>query len=188
MPDTARPSPVDPRAALTPHRPWFIGLGVILLVLGGLAFLNLLVATAVSVDYVGILMVLGAAAQIAHAFRVRRWGGFTHWVSAGMLYGTAGILVLANPLLATTLLTLLIALSLLAAGVFRIMVTVRERPRRGWGWGWVLAAGGLSVTTGLVILSGWPVNSLWILGMFLAVDLILQGRAWLAVGQALDRR
>jgi uncharacterized membrane protein HdeD (DUF308 family) len=32
---------------------------------------------------------------------------------------------------------------------------------------------------------GWPVNSLWVLGLILAVDLILQGWAWIAFGLGL---
>jgi len=51
-------------------------LGIVLLVLGVLALSNLVVATVVSVLYVGVLMLIGAVAQIIHAFRVKGWGGF----------------------------------------------------------------------------------------------------------------
>ncbi|RUV11409.1 HdeD family acid-resistance protein, partial [Mesorhizobium sp. M5C.F.Ca.IN.020.32.2.1] len=40
---------------------------------------------------------------------------------------------------------------------------------------------------GLVIAMGWPVNSVWVLGLFLAVDLIFQGWAFIAVGLALKK-
>ncbi len=52
---------------------WFIALGVVLLVLGGIAFANILLATVVSVYYVGILMLLGGIAQIVQAFRAEGW-------------------------------------------------------------------------------------------------------------------
>jgi len=39
----------------------------------------------------------------------------------------------------------------------------------------------------VVIALGWPVNSLWILGLFLACDLLLQGWSMLAFGLAVRR-
>ena len=34
---------------------------------------------------------------------------------------------------------------------------------------------------------GWPVNSVWVLGLFLAIDLIFQGWTFIAVGLALKK-
>lgn len=167
------------------QRGWFIALGVILLVVGVLASLNLLLATVASIYYVGALMVVGGVVQIVHAFRVKGWGRTAWLVAAGALYVLAGVFAFMNPILASGVLTLFLAAALLVSGVLRIVVALRERPRRAWGW--VLTAGVLSVLAGVVILAGWPVTSLWILGLFLAIDLIVQGWAWLFFGLALGR-
>ena len=45
----------------------------------------------------------------------------------------------------------------------------------------------ITALCGLVIAIGWPVNSLWVLGMFLAIDLIFQGWTCIALGLALRR-
>ncbi|MCY1305571.1 hypothetical protein D9M70_553850 [compost metagenome] len=46
-----------------------------------------------------------------------------------------------------------------------------------------MALGGLvTLAAGLIIAAGWPVNSLWILGLFLAVDLVMQGLSLIAFG------
>lgn len=185
MSDAASTGLRDGPAALQAHRGWLVALGTGLLVLGVLAFLNLLIASVVTVYYVGFLMLLGGVAQLAHAFRVRSWGRFALWAAAGALYTLAGILVIANPLLAITVLTLAIAAALVVAGILRLVVAIGEGPRHRWGR--MLASGALSVVAGLVIMTGWPVSSLWILGMFLAVDLIVQGWAWLSVGRALGQ-
>ena len=37
---------------------------------------------------------------------------------------------------------------------------------------------------GLMIITGWPYDSLWVLGMFLGIDLIFQGFAYVAIGFA----
>ena len=43
------------------------------------------------------------------------------------------------------------------------------------------------LVAGLVIAMHWPVNSLWVLGLFLAIDLVFQGWSFIAFGLALKR-
>ena len=83
------------------------------------------------------------------------------------------------------MLTFLLAVALVASGALRAWVGYSHRPANGWSW--VVAAGLISVLAGLTIAMGWPVNSLWVLGLFLAVDLIFQGWTFIAVGLALKR-
>lgn len=164
---------------------WFVGLGILMLVAGVIAMLNLFLATVVSVYYVGALMLVGGIFQIVHAFSVKTWGRLAWWLLSGLVYAAAGIIAFANPLLASSVLTLLLAAALLAAGVMRIWVGLENRERANWGW--IVAAGVVTALAGLVIALGWPVNSLFILGAFLAVDLIFQGAALTAFGMALKR-
>lgn len=159
---------------------WFVALGVGLLCLGGLAFANLSIATVVSVLYVGILVAAGGIAQIVHAFRERSWSGFLFWLLAGVLYGVAGFLVWINPLFGAVVLTLLLAASLVGSGLLRIWAGFRLRPLPGSGW--VIASGSVTVLAGLIFLVGWPINSLWLLGVVLAVDLMFQGGTAIAFG------
>ncbi|MGO7969120.1 HdeD family acid-resistance protein, partial [Rhizobium ruizarguesonis] len=44
------------------------------------------------------------------------------------------------------------------------------------------ASGVITALAGFVIALGWPVNSLCILGLFLAADLIVQGSTVIAFG------
>ena len=88
-----------------------------------------------------------------------------------------------NPILASSVLTLLLAAALLVAGVIRIWVGLRGRPKPNWGW--IVAAGVVTALAGLIIALGWPVNSLFILGIFLAFDLIFQGATLTVFGLAL---
>ena len=164
---------------------WFVGLGVLLLVLGGIAFANLLVATVASVFFVGSMMLMAGIIEIAHAFGVRTWERFFYWFLSGLLYAVAGFFAFYNPLLASSVLTLLLAIALVASGVLRIAFAIRNKTAKNWGW--IVAAGVVTLLAGLLIAARWPVNSLWVLGMFLAIDLIMQGWAFIAVGLALRR-
>jgi uncharacterized membrane protein HdeD (DUF308 family) len=164
---------------------WFVALGIALLVLGIIAFLNVAMATIASVFYVGILMLIGAGVQIVQAFGVKSWGSFFWWLLSGLVYAVAGIVTLRNPLLASAVLTLILAMALVVGGILRIWVGFSARPHRSWGW--IVAGGVLTLLAGIVIAIHWPVNSLWILGMFLAIDLMFQGWSDIALGLALRR-
>jgi uncharacterized membrane protein HdeD (DUF308 family) len=48
-----------------------------------------------------------------------------------------------------------------------------------------LASGVITLLAGLGVVIGWPVNTLWLLGLVLAIDLTFQGVAAIAFGLAL---
>ena len=164
---------------------WFVALGAVLLVFGGIAAANLFWATVASVYYVGMLMIVGGAVHMAHAFQVKAWRETIVWALSAVLYLAAGVLAFVNPVLTSAVLTLMMACALLVAGAFRIFAALRVRPESGWGW--LMAGGIVTALAGLVFLIGWPVNSLWLLGLFLAFDLAMQGWALIAFGFALRK-
>lgn len=168
------------RPAIVRKWGWFVALGVLLIMAGGVAFGNLMVATEASVYYLGLIMVVGGLLNLGHAFQVKDWGGVSYWLLSGAFYAAAGLFAFVNPVLASAVLTLLLAIALIVAGGFRMWVGFRLSPLDGWGW---IAIGGLvTLVAGLVIAAGWPIDSLWILGLFLAVDLVMQGLALIAFG------
>ena len=71
---------------------WFIVLGAALIVLGALAFLNLPPTGTVSVYAVGVVMMIGALAQLGTTLLVPRWRGIGLLVLSAILYGAAAAL------------------------------------------------------------------------------------------------
>lgn len=161
---------------------WFLALGILLLIFGFLALANLFVATVASVFYIGMMMLVGGIAYLVHAFQVKGWDHILFWAASGILYTLAGILAFWNPALTAVIVTFFMAVALIVAGIFRLWIGFRMRPMRGSGW--VIFGGAITALAGLVIALGWPVNSLWILGLFLAIDLTMQGWALVAVALA----
>ena len=82
--------------------------------LGALAFLNLPPAGTVSVYAVGIVMVIGAFAQLGTSLLVPGWRRIGLLVLSAIFYGAAGIFAIVNPRLAATPLTLLLAFALIS--------------------------------------------------------------------------
>ena len=82
-------------------------------------------------------------------------------------------MTLEIPLLAAAVLTLLLGFTLIASGVMRIVLGFSMMG--GTPWAWVVLSGVITFLLGLVIVGHWPVSGLYILGLFLGIDLIVAG-------------
>ena len=185
MTDATHHSLGDALAALRRNWGWFVGLGVLSIVAGLLALGNLMAGTLVSILFIGAMMTVAGIAHIIHAFQVREWGQFTLWLLTGILYTAAGLLIAYNPVLGASVFTLFIGVMLIASGVMRIIVAFGMRGMDGWVW--MLLAGLVTLLLGLLIAAHWPVDSLWVLGMFLGIDLLFTGVGLVAWGLRLKR-
>lgn len=155
------------------NRGWFLGLGIILVVFGTLALGCTFTATKLSVVLLGWLMVLAGATQVTHAFwKERGWSGFFLDALMGVLYLVVGFMVLGNPMATAVTLTLMIGMFLMFEGVFRIFTAISVRyPNRGW----LLLNGIVSLLLGLMIWRQWPLSGLWVIGLFVGIQMILNG-------------
>lgn len=165
---------------------WFVALGVALLVLGLIGFAYVFAATLASVIFIGALMLAGGIGQLLHAWRVRKLGGFLFWTFSGLLYGAAGVLALVNPVAGASILTLLLGATLIAVGALRLWIWFNNRGQRGWQW--LAFSGVITLLTGILIAAFWPGNTMWLLGLILAIDLVFQGWSSLLLGLALKQR
>jgi uncharacterized membrane protein HdeD (DUF308 family) len=132
------------------------------------------------------MMLIAGAAEVINAFQIKTWGKFLLWLLLGVLYIVAGFVTFENPLLAAALLTLLLGFSLVASGIMRIVLAFSMK--EGKPWLWVALSGMITLLLGLVILAHWPVSGLYILGLFLGIDLIIAGASWIGIGFGLRRR
>ena len=186
MPASATSAVTDQLHAIRANWGWFVALGIAFIVLGMIALAHVLVSTVVTVLYVGALILVGGVVQVIHAFRVQGWGRFFYWLLAGLLYVVAGGLMMYNPLLGAGVLTLMIGVALAVEGIFRVAAGVGARP--GPGWGWIAFSGVITLVLGFIIIARWPVNSVYILGLFLGVDLVVNGVTTMLFGLTLREK
>lgn len=173
-------------AALHAKWGWIVALGVVYLIAGFVALGSVVMATVASVLVVGAMMIVAGAAEIIGAFQMKSWGKFLIWALLGVLYVIAGFLTFDNPLFAAVLLTLFLGASLIASGAVRLFLAFsmkRESP-----WVWVALSGAITLLLGLLIVARWPVNSVYILGLFLGIDLVMAGAGWISLGFSLKQR
>ena len=171
--------------ALSARSGWIIAFGIALVALGIVAFGSVVTATIVSVFFVGMMMIFAGVVEIAVGFQAKSWSRFFLWMILGLAYAVAGMFALANPLLAAGVLTLLLGASLVATGLLRIVLAFQMKA--GSAWGWVAVSGAITTALGAMILAQWPQSSLFILGLFLSIDLVVAGISWLSLGLALSR-
>jgi uncharacterized membrane protein HdeD (DUF308 family) len=164
---------------------WIVALGVVYLLAGFVALGSVVMATVASVLIVGVMMIVAGVAEVFSAFQIKSWGKFLLWVLLGVLYIIAGFVTFENPLLAAALLTLILGASLVASGIMRIVLAFSIKQETPWIW--VLLSGVITLLLGLLILAHWPVSSLYILGLFLGIDLIMAGTGWIGLGFGLRR-
>ncbi len=190
MADPIRPGSLQARLVGGPSGwVWFAVLGAALIILGLIAGANLFASSIVTIFYIGILMLVAGIAEIIHAIGVKEWRGFLFSLISGLFYCAAGFFAFYDPTRADAALTLLLAIALIAAGLLRLIVGFASRQQKGWGW--IVAGGVVTTLLGLMILARWPFDSLWVLGLFLSIDLMFQGWTFVIVGfglRALTRR
>ena len=161
---------------------WFLAFGIGMLLLGVAAVVRSVTATVVSMLFFGWLLVLASGIEIAQAVMVGRWAGFFQHLLAAILFGVAGLLLVTRPLKSAEVVTLLMGMFFLVGGLFQLVGSVALALP---GWGWHAADGVITFVLGLLVLAGWPTSGLWVIGLFLGIDLILYGGAWIALALGL---
>jgi len=79
---------------------------------------------------------------------------------------------------------LMLGVLLLVIGVVRIVMAFGMKGHAGWIW--PALSGVLSLVLGFMIISKWPASGLWVIGLFVAIELIIQG--WSCIFLALAAR
>jgi uncharacterized membrane protein HdeD (DUF308 family) len=161
---------------------WFVLLGVALVVLGIVALGSVVITSLAAAAAIGVLLVLGGAVESVGAFWCRGWSGFFLELLSGVLSIVVGLLFLRAPVGALASLTLLVACFLMAGGLFKVVGALSYRFA---AWGWTLAGGVIDLTLGVMIWREWPASALWVIGLYVGVNLLFRGFNWVALGLAL---
>lgn len=167
------------------HRHWlrFFLLGLLLVLLGTVGVVASGLLTLASVLLCGWLLLIGGLAVAVHALWARRWGGFFVQLAFGVLNVVVGWVMVRRPDLAALTLTLILGMSLVMQGAFRIIASLATQTD---GRGWLLLSGLACLALGIMIWSEWPVSGIWVIGLFVGIDLLFYG--WWLVSVALSVR
>jgi uncharacterized membrane protein HdeD (DUF308 family) len=170
-------------SAYSKHWGWFMIWGLVMAALGVFAISATVLTTLITVIMLGILLLVGGAVVIIDAFtfwRGKNKGFFLH-VLMGIVYLLAGAILIKNPIEGSISITLFLGIFYIILGVSRIAYSLSMRML---SWGWSLFNGIITLLLGILIIANWPASSLFIIGLFVGIDLIFCGWAYFMVALA----
>lgn len=172
--------------AFNQYKRSFLILGIILVILGCLAVGASIYATVISIVFLGCVLLFGGVVLFLDSMAYwRRKKGFVLHFLISLLYLVAGFMLVVNPLAASIPLTLLLGIFYVMAGVFRLTFSsALQAPH--WGWGWL--NGALSLLIGILIIMSWPASSLFIIGLFVGIDLLFSGWTYIMFSFAAGKK
>lgn len=157
---------------------WFFLWGIALFILGMTAIGATTFTTLFSVIFLGSLLLLGGVIIIIDAFSFwwHKWSGFFLHLIIGIFYCAIGVMLIQSPAIASISITLLLGIFYLAVGIFRLIYSLSLRTPM-WGWGFF--NGLISLLLGILILASWPASGLFIIGLFVGIDLLFCGLSYI---------
>jgi uncharacterized membrane protein HdeD (DUF308 family) len=157
---------------------WLLAFGIVLAVLGVAAVIRSFSATVASMMFFGWMLVFAGAVEFVNAFMVGHWTGFFLHLLASILFVVTGVLLIIRPLISAEVVTLVMSMFFLIGGLYQFIASIWTHLP---GWGWQAFSGVISSLMGVLLLAQWPLSGLWAVGLFIGIDLIFAGWAWIAL-------
>lgn len=158
---------------------WLLALGIFLIIMGTIGLGMTIWLTLATVFIFGILFIIGGGVQLFHAFKCRGWQSIMWHVIIGALYVLAGLIIIDEPLVASTLFTLMLGGVLIGIGIVRVVIALQHRALKNWIW--PLIGGIAAIILGFIILIHWPISGFWVIGLFVAIEMIFSGWTYIII-------
>jgi uncharacterized membrane protein HdeD (DUF308 family) len=161
---------------------WYIAAAVLFILLGLFAIVEPATAAVGIVLLLGWLLIFGGVAHFIGTFKGGGAKRVFFQILSAVVFLVAGYYLLTHPQMAVGTLTALLALVILAEGLFDIITYFRlqrEHPS-----GWMLLNGIVALVLGGLIWVQWPSSSAWALGTLVGVNLLMTGITRLMFGLA----
>ena len=161
-------------------RGWATAGGIAMMLLGLFALGDQLVSTAAVATFIGFILMFACAFQLIKLFTIHGWKSHLWYGIVAIAYGVAGYVFIAHPFKAAIAFTLFLGWAILFGGIFRTFLAFKMRHHKGAAW--ILFSAVISIILGGLIISQWPATGLYMLGLFLGIELIFAGVGWLGLG------
>jgi uncharacterized membrane protein HdeD (DUF308 family) len=158
---------------------WDVALGILLMLAGVVVLAHSVIATAVSVLFIGWMLLLSGVVAFIASFFHREGGSFWLIALSGALMFVLGLFMVRNPSVAALSLTLMAGSIFLVSGIVRLIVAASDKENRV-----VLIIGGaVSTILGLIVLFNIFEATLVLLGVIVGIQALVEGVSLLIVGR-----
>ena len=152
---------------------WYVFAAVLFILLGLLAIIEPATAAVGIALLLGWLLIFGGVAHLIATFRGGGVKRVLFQILTAVVFVLGGLYILTHPLLAVSTLTVLLAVVILAEGIFDIISYIRLR--RELPSGWLLFNGIIALILGGLIWAQWPSSAAWAIGTLVGVNLLMTG-------------
>tara|TARA_R110000868_G_scaffold203421_2_gene451230 strand:- start:129 stop:698 length:570 start_codon:yes stop_codon:yes gene_type:complete len=161
--------------------------GLILMATGVFAVGATAFTTLVTVMVLGFIILFSGCVIFLDTFTFWRGKdhGFILHLLASILYLAAGLLLISNPAEASISITFLLGVIYTILGLTRLFFSTSTKLPN---WGWSFSNGIITLLIGILILMSWPTSSMYIIGLFVGIDLFFCGLAYTMAALALRAR
>ena len=147
--------------------------GVIAIILGILCLLTPGLTGTSVVILLGVFVLAAGIVRMIWAFQAGSFGKGLLMFAIGGLTLLCGIALLAHPLFASGVLSIILAVYFIIDGISELVAGIQLRPSSGWGW--MLFGGIVSILLGIMIWSQFPLSGIWAIGILMGIKLFFVG-------------
>jgi uncharacterized membrane protein HdeD (DUF308 family) len=161
----------------------FIVLGVLLTIIGFAIILHAASTSAISLALMGLFLTTSGAILGIHAFWVREWKGVFISLLMGVMSIIVGAFCLFQPIDSAIAIASLFGAFFLGIGLIQVLASLFLRFHH---WGVIFCCGLLSFVFGVSIFAQWPFSAIWVLGVFVGINICLVGLTMIVFAQSLE--
>jgi len=163
------------RETVRRHSLWYLIQGGLMIIGGVLALLYPVITSVAVVALLGWVLIISGIVQGISIIGARSVPHFWLQLVSVALSIIVGLLFLSNPSDGLLTLTFLLIVFFMVEGISKVIFALTIRPFPNWGW--VLGAGVVGIVIALILWASMPVTAIWLLGVLLGIQLIVEGAA-----------
>jgi uncharacterized membrane protein HdeD (DUF308 family) len=148
-------------------------LSIVMIIFGILAITLPIISSLAVAIVIGWLVIFAGVAQLVHAFQSKGIGHIVWKILVAAFYLVAGANLIARPALGAAGLSLVLGIFLIAEGVADVIAYFVMR--KSGSSLWMLLDGIITLALGFMIWNHWPSGSLWIIGTFVGISMVMTG-------------
>jgi uncharacterized membrane protein HdeD (DUF308 family) len=131
----------------------------------------------------GFLFILGSVISGYHVKQSynKSW---LAWFKPVILF-IIGVLIFRHPITGVAAIGLILMIYFFFDGFASIFFALEFRPITGWFW--MFLNGIISIVIALIFLFGWPISSVWLIGLLVGISLLSDGIALIMLGLSVPK-
>lgn len=144
----------------------FVLLGILAIALPGFFTLGLELL-------IGWLFIISGIIEGYRYFKTHDIPGHTASILSAILYLIIGVLLLVYPLAGILSLTMLLTVFFILEGIAKVYLAFKLKPLRHWGV--LLFNGIIALIMAAIIIGGWPLSAVWVIGLLVGINMLFFG-------------